>query len=182
MLCAIFSRGRSAGCPAAFGPRRAVLAGRSARRPIHSIVLSAVLFLVLSGLMIPRFCPLFREKVTEQSGAKTTLPGETRQAGGAAPPGGRRDGKRPAGRRGGQGSAGRLAAERARACPPQNAPHPGCFPENSEKKPGRRQRRTGGGHTIFSCLTFLSMTWREASSARTSSKEMPISAMSTSTW
>ena len=36
-------------------------------------------------------------------------------------------------------------------------------------------------HTIFSCLTFLSMTWREASSLCTSSREMPASTISTIT-
>ena len=38
------------------------------------------------------------------------------------------------------------------------------------------------GHVIFSCLTLWSMTWREASSARTSSSVMPASVISTMTW
>src|SRR5699024_9957789 len=35
---------------------------------------------------------------------------------------------------------------------------------------------------IFSCFTFLSMTWREASSARTSSRDMPASTINTIRW
>ena len=37
-------------------------------------------------------------------------------------------------------------------------------------------------YAIFSCLTLWSITWRDASSFLTSSTEMPIWAISTSTW
>ena len=37
-------------------------------------------------------------------------------------------------------------------------------------------------HVIFSCLTLWSITWRDASSLRTSSTEIPISTISTITW
>ena len=48
---------------------------------------------------------------------------------------------------------------------------------------GRSARPQGlAGQVIFSCLTFLSMTWREASSSRTSSKLMPSWSMRTITW
>ena len=39
-----------------------------------------------------------------------------------------------------------------------------------------------GPYTIFSCLTFLSITWREASSDLSSSKLMPDSTMRTMAW
>ncbi len=40
----------------------------------------------------------------------------------------------------------------------------------------------GGDHRIFSCFTFRSITWREASSAFSSGRERPISTMSTMAW
>ena len=54
-------------------------------------------------------------------------------------------------------------------------------PKRGEKKQKAQSLATAlfNIHTIFSCLTFLSITCREASSATMSSTEIPISTAST---
>ena len=62
------------------------------------------------------------------------------------------------------------------------APRETLVPQTHEIFRSRPKRKICEPYCIFSCLTFLSTTWREASCAFTSFGVMPYSAMSTKIW